>query len=109
METVRCCCSISTHTNYHAYLYAHYRKYTDSGGNFHTHDTPDCPHMGAIYTMLEPRVDRLALAVSLGISHPFQNCYDGYPSAVAGQVTCRVRLSASRTRFFTPFPSRRCR
>merc|ERR1712194_235003 len=67
METVRCCCSISTHTNYHAYLYAHYRKYTDSGGNFHTHDTPDCPHMGAIYTMLEPRVDRLALAVSL---HP---------------------------------------
>ena len=31
--------------------------------------TPDCPHMGAIYTNCLSRVDRRALAVSLGIYH----------------------------------------
>ena len=43
-----------------------YRKYT--AGVIPTH-TPDCPHMGAIYTMVLSRVDRLALAVFLDIFH----------------------------------------
>ena len=57
------------------------------------------------------RVGRLALAVSLGIYHTFQNGYDnGHPSAVAGHaVTCQTAQRSFGCRAvrkqFSPLPS----
>ena len=50
--------------------------------------TPDCPHMGAIYTMLPPCRSSCTGGLPRYISCPFQNCYDGHPSAVAGTCSC---------------------
>merc|ERR1712194_958643 len=80
-------CSISTHT-----ITTRTISQVYSGGNSHT-------HMGAIYTMLEPCRSSCTGRFPRYISHPFQNCYDGYPSAVAGHaVACQVDNRAYKPR-----------